>query len=116
MRNFHLYNYIDGSSFCRTMGYGGVSILVNSGVNIEELPEVKLFSVVRNIEIAAIPIKNKNAIIVIVYGAPSGNFEVFLERVEDALTWLAGRRRFEHIYLIGDFNVDFFENTQTARR
>lgn len=106
---YQIKNYINQSIYCRTVQEGGgVCIFVKHDVDCIELSEVKNFSVESQCEATAVLIKNIKIVIVAIYRQPKGNLNLFCSILENSLSYVTNL--FQHIVLVGDFNVDLKED------
>lgn len=104
--NFH--NYVLGSYYSRSKYVrGGVGTWIRQGVEFKNI-EIIQFCRKISIELCSVHLilKGKSAIILNGYRSPNGDFEVFLEQLENCLEFSFGKS--DQIYLCGDFNVDFY--------
>ena len=107
MNLFQIDNYTLGASYCRhSFKMGGVCIFVNKNLNFKNI-DLQKFSLERDIEAGAIKISVKSASICIlsVYRAPSGNFALFLNKLEMILNLLHKNKT--QLIICGDFNINY---------
>jgi len=80
-------NYKLGGSYCRTMyEMGGVCIYVQESLNYVRL-DLEKYCQDKNFEVCAIKIHldTKSVCIIAIYRAPSGNFDLFLSKLDVVL-------------------------------
>ena len=106
-------SYTLGASFCRnSFKMGGVCIFVNKNLNFMNI-DLQKFSHERDIEVGAVKIfvNSANICILSIYRAPSGNFALFLDKLEVILNLL--HRNNTQLIICGDLNINYlFENNK----
>lgn len=104
--------YNIASIYCRnTKRHGGVLILVKSNIDFAERNDLKEMSVEVDIEIAATEIKSYNSLIISLYRSPKGDFDNFINILNKVLNVLEQESTYKSIFICGDFNVNFLENS-----
>lgn len=104
--------YVVSSSYTRTDHHGGgVLIMTKSEINGMERRDLVNLSVEMVCEVAAVEIISYSLVIVAIYRPPSGDFDVFLNRMNEILDILSNSCK--HVIIVGDFNVYF--NTLSNR-
>lgn len=103
-----------GSYYCRsTLEKGGACIFLRETVSYIPL-ELSKYCIEQDIECCGVKIctKNNNDVILLtIYRAPVGNFQVFITKLDEILSSLFSVR--VNFILCGDFNVDYLvESTQ----
>jgi len=102
-------NYNLGVKYCRKiLKNGGVCIYIHENLKFTKINLLKHCKE-QDIEIVAIKLKLKkgNLIIFSVYRAPSGNFDYFLNKLDNILNSLL-KHKAEFI-ICGDFNINYLE-------
>ena len=100
-------SYTLGASFCRnSFKMGGVCIFVNKNLNFMNI-DLQKFSHERDIEVGAVKIfvNSANICILSIYRAPSGNFALFLDKLEVILNLL--HRNNTQLIICGDLNINY---------
>lgn len=87
---------------------GGSAIFVNSAMEVEEILDIRGLSIEKNVEICCIYVKKVKMYIFSIYRSPSGNFDLFLNVLEEGLGLIGCVRQ---IVLTGDFNINFGSNS-----
>lgn len=114
MKILCLSGYVLGSVFCRSDSRGGgVAIFLGSGLEHREVCVVSDFTVPKCAEITCTYINKFDLNIITLYRPPSANFEIFIEKIEGAITALGHEKR---VLLVGDFNVLFNTDDRGAAR
>ena len=100
-------NYKLTSQYCRTTyaAAGGVCIFSRIESKFEKFDLSVNINVERDIEACAIINKDLKVIVLVVYRSPVGNFDTFLQHLEQLL--LECEHLNYKIFLCGDFNVNF---------
>lgn len=114
MKILCLSGYVLGSVFCRSDSRGGgVAIFLESGLEHREVCVVSDFTVPKCAEITCTYINKFDLNIITLYRPPSANFDIFIEKIEGAITALGHEKR---VLLVGDFNVLFNTDDRGAAR
>jgi len=103
-------NYELGAQYSRTfLQCGGACIYIHENIKYTKV-EVQKYCKEQDIELSAIKLKmiNKNAIFICLYRAPTGNFEYFLNQLDNTLSSLL-KPKTEFI-ICGDFSINFSDN------
>ena len=109
-------NYKLGDSYCRmTYEMGGVCIYVQESLNYVKL-NLQRYCQDKNFEVCAIKahFNAKSVCIIAIYRAPSGNFELFLSKLDTILRKLH-TATLEYI-ICGDINIDYLINNDRKTR
>jgi exonuclease III len=109
LANTHIPNYKLGANYCRrNLKQGGVCIYVCESLKFSII-NLSKHNKEQDIEIAAIQlnIQNKKVIVICVYRAPCGNFELFLNKLEIILNFLY--RHNSEFIICGDININYLE-------
>lgn len=85
---------------------GGVAIFVREDVNFIEL-DINGFCSELNFEVAAVLLEDLNTILVSIYRSPSGDSNVFLDKMEHLLFYLFNLKPNLTIFVGGDYNSQF---------
>jgi hypothetical protein len=105
-----------GSEFCRCdMKNGGVCIFVHNDIEFSLVPTNK-YCVEKDFEVCAIKLQNlhKQIIVLAIYRAPSGNFNIFLRNLDVLLSrWYGNGIQF---LICGDFNINYLELNKKRRQ
>jgi exonuclease III len=105
-----------GANYCRTnLKYGGVCIFIKENLKFTNI-NLHKHCKEQDMEIAAIQLKlNKiNTVILCVYGAPSGDFDCFLNKLDNILNSL---HCFKTEFIIcGDININYLENSNKKKK
>ena len=107
LQRSHFDNYKLGGSYCRTMyEMGGVCIYVQESLNYVRL-DLEKYCQDKNFEVCAIKIHldTKSVCIIAIYTALSGNFDLFLSKLDVVLRNLYAAT-LEYI-ICGDINIDY---------
>ncbi|KAJ3659608.1 hypothetical protein Zmor_011289 [Zophobas morio] len=108
--------YKVSSHFCRCRYiHGGVLILIKDNLRATEITQITEISEEKNAELTAIRIDSNKSVILAAYRSPSGNLNVFLEALNDALDIISELYSYDNIYVAGDFNVDFLKDSSEKR-
>jgi exonuclease III len=116
LQKSHLDNYKLGSSYCRTMyEMGGICIYVQESLNYVRL-DLEKYCQDKNFEVCAIKthLDMKSVCIIAIYRAPSGNFDLFLSKLDVVLRNLY-TATLEYI-ICGDINVDYLTDNDKKSR
>ena len=111
-----LGNYKLGASYCRTSyEKGGICIFVQESLSFVKI-DLEKYCKDKDLEICAIKISfnSKSANILAIYRAPSGNFDLFLSKLDTILRKLYTATT-EYI-ICGDLNVDFLVHSDRKSR
>jgi hypothetical protein len=111
-RFMQLANYQLIDFYCRKEKKGGGScIYVHNAHIARQRDEFKTLNVDQHFECSIIEliefnhVRIKNTIIMAIYRAPSGDFQLFLKNIDKVLSVLITENKY--IFMLGDFNVDF---------
>jgi len=107
----HFDNYKLGGSYCRTIyEMGGVCIFVQGSLNYIRL-DLEKYCQDKDFEVCAVKIHldTKSVCIIAIYRAPSGNFDLFLSKLDAVLRNLY-TATLEYI-LCGDINIDYLTDS-----
>jgi len=116
LRRSHFDNYKLGGSYCRTKyEMGGVCIFVQESMNYVRL-DLEKYCQDMDFEVCAIKIHldSKSVCIIAIYRAPSGNFDLFLSKL-DAVLMNLYTATLEYI-LCGDINMDYLSDSDSKSR
>jgi len=116
LQRSHFDNYKLGGSYCRTKyEMGGVCIFVQESLNYIRL-DLEKYCQDKDFEVCAIKIHldTKCVCIIAIYRAPSGNFELFLSKL-DAVFRNLYTATLEYI-LYGDINIDYISDSDRKSR
>jgi exonuclease III len=109
--NINVISYVLGAKFSRT-NYrgGGVCIYVRQDLSFTTL-NLMQFCVEKSIEICALKVllDECNLLVICVYRSPSGNYDCFLNNIEEVLKLLYKSKN--ELVLCGDFNINFLEES-----
>ncbi|MDR0751762.1 MAG: hypothetical protein LBF12_04160, partial [Christensenellaceae bacterium] len=113
----YLHDYVLGAKYCRKIHQkGGVCIFVNSNLKYDTL-NLEEYTIEKDIEACAIllPLKlsgekrrNNKFCILTIYRSPSGNFKIFLERLDNILIKLYHEHY--NIIVCGDIKVNYLKD------
>lgn len=115
--NLNLEGYTIGSHFTRqTHERGGSLILVKNTNTFKDLNQIKQLSIECNIEMCAVHCREGavNFNLILVYRPPNGDFEVFFEKLSQAID--IALRRCKWVVLCGDFNIDYLKKSCSNAR
>ena len=116
LQRSHFDNYKLGGSYCRTMyEMGGVCIFVQESLNDIRL-DLEKYCQDKDFEVCAIKthLDTKSVCIITIYRAPSGNFDLFLSKLDAVLRKLY-TATLEYI-LCGDINIDHLSDSDRKSR
>ena len=106
----NISGYNMNSSYCRkNFSHGGTIIWTKEGLESMEIDEIKHLSVDRDFECCGIFLKRYSLVIVEIYRSPLGNFDLFLEKLDEMCSFLF---KFKEIVICGDFNINFIDNSR----
>jgi exonuclease III len=111
----HLYLQL-GAKYCRKkLKNGGVCTYIQETLKFSNINLLKHCKV-QDIEIAAIQLKlnKKNVIICCVYRAASGNFDYFLNKLDNILNSLHKHKT--EFVICGDKNINYLENNNKKKK
>jgi hypothetical protein len=109
-----IMNYGLTSSYCRINNvHGGASIYVHDSINAAEITNLVNLSGEMDIEIAANYIKDFNIAVVCIYRPPSGNINVFFDKLTLLLNIICDSDEYINTLILGDFNVDLLKDSST---
>lgn len=117
LNKINIEYYTISSSFCRSkFDLGGVMIVTKNCIKCTEITEIRDLSEEKDIEITAIDIPSYQTIVIVLYRSPSGEYELFKSKLAAALDIVFTRRstKIKHIFLMGDFNINFLENSKNT--
>lgn len=103
------------ASFCRGNGqHGGAAVYVRKDITSFERKSLQKLSDQGIFECAVMDCKigDEKFIIASIYRPPSGNMDVFLEKIEQLLLNITTENK--TIFLAGDFNINFNEESSNA--
>ncbi|KAG5881107.1 hypothetical protein JTB14_024352 [Gonioctena quinquepunctata] len=83
---------------------GGTGIYIKPTLEYKALDNIKALSIDKCVEVCGIFVKELKTCIILVYRSPSGNFETFLNTLNNVLNQISMEQK---IILLGDFNVHF---------
>ena len=109
-------NHKFGGSYCRmTYEMGGVCIYVQESLNYVKL-HLERYCQDKNFKVCAIKthFNAKSVCIIAIYRVPSGNFELFLSKLDTILRKLYNAT-LEYIFF-GDINIDYLINNDRKTR
>lgn len=104
-----LQNFKLASCYCRKQFKGGgTAIFVRNSISTEECKFISEISIDKHFEVSATNLKGSTTdlIIMCIYRSPSGDFNVFLEKLEEIYRKLDVQQKY---IIVGDFNVDVSE-------
>lgn len=109
--------YNIASIFCRNNNiHGGTLILVNDQISYKERIDLRMLSVEMHVEIAAIEIQKYKTTVVSVYRPPSGDFDLFLMKINILLSIIENEIATENVIVAGDFNINFTQLSKNRNR
>jgi exonuclease III len=109
LANTHIPKYKFGANYCRkNLKQGGVCIYVCKSIKFSNINLLKQ-NKEQDIEIATIQlnIQKRKIIVICVYRAPCGNFELFLNKLVIILNSL--HRHNSEFIICGNININYFE-------
>jgi exonuclease III len=109
--NTHIPTYRLGAHYCRkNLKQGGICIYVKESIQFFDINLLK-HNTDQDVEIAAIQlnIQKIRMIFICVYRAPSGNFDLFLNRLENILNSL--HRWNSEFIICRDININYLESS-----
>lgn len=83
---------------------GGCMILVRNDIPCKNLDRLVCTSIEKHFEISGIKILDLDIVILTIYRSPSGDIDVFVEKLDHALSFFPASQR---VIVTGDFNVWF---------
>ena len=105
MDMMNINNYKVDATFCRNSYIrGGTAILSNTKLDMTEIPGISKLSIEKQIEICAVLVNKFMFYVISVYRSPSGNFNIFLDILEQAISIIGANK---NVILAGDFNLHF---------
>lgn len=118
VQNYQLKNYRICSHNCRdNFKNGGTMILANQSYNknIKIKQKFQKFNCEKVYECSALEIRVKSdkVILLCMYRAPSGDFKLFLEKLEASFALISKMKK--KFIIGGDFNIDLLLNTDKSR-
>lgn len=109
IKTINLPGYYLGSSYCRSSHiHGGVCLFVKDGLSSKPL-NLNRFNTDIDAEFSGIELISNKVIIITLYRSGNGDFDVFLDRLENLLSNYASTNN--KIIIAGDFNVNFNINS-----
>jgi Reverse transcriptase (RNA-dependent DNA polymerase) len=103
-----IMNFKLASSYCRKIAtHGGSVIYIRNDLECNKLVEIEDLSVEGCIEISAIELLSPQVIIVCIYRPPSGDFDLFADKLEVIMNHLLDLNK--PLYMGGDFNLNQLE-------
>lgn len=104
--------YILGNSYCRNnLKRGGVAIFVSKTTVFEKF-DVSSYCIEQHFEVTAVKISSLQTIVISVYRSPLGKTEIFLQSLENILTFIVC---FEcKVVICGDLNAEFDVNSKKS--
>jgi len=109
----NIENYALGAKFCRALyKKGGVAIYVHNSLKFKNI-DLSKYCKEKDFEICAVKLNSSSAIVCIItiYRAPTGNFNYFLQSIDNVLQSLYIPN--SHIIIFGDININYLvENEQ----
>ncbi|XP_045471811.1 uncharacterized protein LOC123678705 [Harmonia axyridis] len=113
----NILNFEVASAFARsTFIHGGCVILVRSDCQFEPVESINDLSVEKHIEMCATFEKSTKTYYFCVYRSPQGNFEIFADRLDEALNIIASTPFESKVLIAGDFNIIFNEINSETRK
>jgi exonuclease III len=109
LANTHIHKYKLDANYCRkNLKQGGLCIYVCESIKFTDINLLK-HTKEQDIEIVAIQlnIQKRKVIIICVYRAPCGNFELFVNKLEIVLNSL--HKHNSEFIICGDININYFE-------
>ncbi|KAK9738462.1 hypothetical protein QE152_g9805 [Popillia japonica] len=101
------------TKFCRQIyKHGGSAIVLSNNIVSRELSEIAQLSIERNIEMSAIAIESQKNVIVSLYRPPTGEMEVFMDRLRQALLIITSKYSTFDIVVAGDYNINFMTTSK----
>jgi exonuclease III len=103
----NLENYTLGASYCRqNMAKGGVSIFVKKNIKFNQI-NVMNHCNEQDIECCVVQLESKfsNISVIAVYRAPSGDFELFLNKLKSIINYLYKPKA--EFAICGDINIKY---------
>jgi exonuclease III len=116
LETIKLGNYTLGASYCRcSLNKGGVCIYVHRDLSFSKI-DLSYFSTDQHLEACAILLSDfPNRIYIIsIYRAPSGNFTLFLKKLETILNLRFSNNT--RIVLCGDINVNYLTDNDKKKK
>lgn len=114
LNKYGFENFCLATSYCRqeTNRHGGCAIYVKHGYRFSEKKEISKMSIEGEFECCACEVEMgvRKLVVLSIYRPPTGNFHIFLEKLEQCLTKYVNEN--SEVVIAGDFNVDFLKNTQ----
>lgn len=106
-----LPNYSLAACFSRPNSKrGGSCIMVKNGHQWKELKEIANLSLINIFECCAIELVANKLLIVCVCRVPNGNLDVFFNKLEKLLNIISKTKKYEHLLIAGDFNIDLLKS------
>ena len=105
-----------GANCCRkTLKNGGVCIYIQENLKFTNI-NLQKHCKEQDMEIAAIQLKlnKKNTVILCVYRAPSGDFNYFLNKLDNILDSLHNHKT--ELIICGDININYLENNNKKKQ
>ena len=109
-------NYKLGANYCRkNLKNGGVCIYIQENLKFTKI-NLQKHCKEQDMEIAAVQLKHnkKNTVILCVYRSPSGDFDYFLNKLDNILDSLYNFKT--ELILCGDININYLENSNKKKQ
>jgi hypothetical protein len=116
LRHVNLENYTLGAQFCRALfEKGGVVVYVHNSLNFTNT-DLSKHSKEKDIEICAVKLNLNSTVVCIIaiYRAPSGNFNYFLQSLDNVLQSLYTPAL--HIIICGDININYLVDNEQKKQ
>jgi exonuclease III len=115
LQQLYINEYILAAYFCRTSyAKGGVCMYIHKSLESESI-NIEKYVKEKDLEACAIKLKlNSTYICVItIYRSPSGNFNFFINKLEEILNHLYNPAL--ELIICGDINIDYLKNTNKKK-
>jgi hypothetical protein len=117
LKTIKIMNYELSSSYCRKNSiHGGACIYVHKSVEATELDVLVDLSVEMVIEISAIQINYYKLSIVCIYRPPSGDINIFFEKLSILLNITNDDMKAKNTLIVGDFNIDLLKDSPNKKK
>jgi len=116
LNQININGYNLGTAYCRKIvKRGGVCIFVCNNLNYTNI-DLSLYCKDQDIEVCALNLKLtfSNLRIMTIYRAPTGNFEAFLNRLDNILKTLY--KTDSKLIVCGDTNIDYLSDSEKKRQ
>lgn len=110
INNILIDNYDLGAKYSRTSyENGGVCIFIHSSIKYNNI-SLEKYCVEKDIEVCAckLLLTNIKIIVLTIYRSPSGNFDIFLQNLDNILSSLYNKK--SEFIICGDVNINYLEN------